>query len=146
MKFQDLCNNRGLKQCPSNTWNPQSKTILERMHQVLADGLVMFDLENKPIDVNEDDPFDEYPKVASYAIRSSHYQTHSHSPTQLVNGSDMFSPVSVDIDWNVIREKKQLSINKSNAREILKRIPHTYRKDDYIILKTGYTTEVSYTS
>ena len=55
----------GLKQCPSNAWNPQSNAILERIHQVLADGLVKFDLENKPIDVNKDNPFDEYPTVVS---------------------------------------------------------------------------------
>ena len=50
----------GLKQCPSDAWNPQSNAILEQIHQVLADGLVTFDLENQSIDVNEDDPFDEY--------------------------------------------------------------------------------------
>ena len=30
--------------------------------------------------------------------------------------------------------KKQLSINKSNARKNSKQIPHTYKKDDYITL------------
>ena len=58
MEFQDLCNNMGLKQCPSNAWNPQSNAILERIHQVLADRLVTFNLENKPNNVNKDDPFD----------------------------------------------------------------------------------------
>ena len=135
MEFQDLCNNMGLKQCPSNAWNPQLNAILERIHQVLADGLVTFDLENTPIDVNEDDPFDEYLTAVSYAIRSSYHQTHGHSPAQLVFGRDMFSPVSVDVDWNSINEKKQVSINKSNGRENSKRIPHTYKKGDYITLK-----------
>ena len=31
--------------------------------------------------------------------------------------------------------KKQLKINKNNARENSSRIPHTYRKGDYITLK-----------
>ena len=79
------------------------------------------DLENKPIDVNEDDPFDEYLTVVSYAIRSSYHQTHGHSPAQLVYGRNMFSPVSVDVDWNAIREKKQLKINKNNNKENSKR-------------------------
>ena len=95
----------------------------------------MFDLENKLIDVNEEDPFDEYLTAVSYTIRSSYNQTHVHSPAQLVFGRDMFSPVSVDVDWNAINEKKQLSINNSNARENSKRIPHTYKKGDYITLK-----------
>ena len=59
MEFQDLCTNMGLKRCPSNAWNPQSNSILERMHQVLADILVTFDLEGTPIDLGEEDPFDE---------------------------------------------------------------------------------------
>ena len=73
--------------------------------------------------------------AVSYAIRSSYHQTHGHSPAQLVYGRDMFSPVSVDVDWNTINEKKQLSINKNNDRENSKRIPHTYRKGDYVTLK-----------
>ena len=50
----------GLKQCPSNAWNPQSNAILERIYQVLADGLATFDLEGTHIDVNALDPFDKY--------------------------------------------------------------------------------------
>ena len=98
MEFKDLCNNIGLKKCPSNAWNPQSNAVLERIHQFFADGLVTFDLENKLIDVNKDNPFDEYLTALSYTIRSSYHQTHGHSPTQLVFGRDMFSPVLVDVD------------------------------------------------
>ena len=110
MEFQDLCNNMGLKKCPSNAWNPQSNAILERIHQVLADGLVTFDLEGKQIEEDEEDPFDEYLTVVSYAIRSLYHQSHGHSPAQLVFGRDMFSAVSTDIDWNAIKENKQIKI------------------------------------
>ena len=105
IEFRDLCNNMGLKQCPSNAWNPQSNAILERIHQVLGDGLVTFDLENKPIDVNKNDPFDGL-TAASYAIRSSYHQTHGYSPARLAFRRDMFSPVSVNVDCNSINEKK----------------------------------------
>ena len=47
----------------------------------------------------------------------------------------MFSPVSVDIDWNAIKENKQIKINKNNSRENSKRVPHTYHRGDYITLK-----------
>ena len=70
MEFQDLCANIGFKKCPSNAWNPQSNAILERIHQVLADGLVTFNLEGTPIDLDEEDPFDEYLTAVSYVIRS----------------------------------------------------------------------------
>ena len=58
MKFQDLCAIMVLKQCPSNVSNPQLNAILERIHQVLAHGLVTFDLEGTHIDVNKEYPFD----------------------------------------------------------------------------------------
>ena len=96
----------GLKKCSSNAWNPQSNTILERIHQGLVDELVTFNLEGTHIDEDTEDSFDEYLTAVLYAIRSSYYQSHEHSPVQLVFGSDMFSPVSPDIDWNTIRANK----------------------------------------
>ena len=41
----------------------------------------------------------------------------------------------MDVDWNTIREKKQLGRNKSNTRKNLERILHIYRKGEYITLK-----------
>ena len=46
----------GLKHCPSNAWNPRSNAILERIHQVLVDGLVTFNLEGTHIDVKKRRP------------------------------------------------------------------------------------------
>jgi hypothetical protein len=134
-EFRTLCNNMGLKMKPSNAWNPQSNAILERVHQVLADGLLTFDLEGTPIDENNEDPFEEYLSAVSYALRSSYHQAHGHSPAQLIYGRDMFLPVSVDIDWDAIKNRKQLKINKSNDRENSSRIPHQYNANDLITLK-----------
>ena len=79
----------GLTKKPSSNWNPQSNTILERIHQVLAEGLHAFDLDNKEIAGNYDDPFEEYLSAVAYAIRSAYHQTHGHSPVQLVFGRDI---------------------------------------------------------
>ena len=125
----------GVKKCPSNAWNPQSNAILEQIHQVLVNGLVTFDLEGTHIDEYKEDPFDEYLTVVSYTIGSSYHQSHGHLPTQLILGRDMFTPVSIDIDWNEIRAYKQTKIDKNNARENSKQIPHTYLRGDYITLK-----------
>ena len=88
----------GLKAKESLAWNPQSNTILERIHQVLADCLVSFELEDVDINSNDPDPFEEYLAMASYAIRSVFHKTHEHSPGQLVFGRDMFMPINVPID------------------------------------------------
>ena len=110
MEFQDLCANMGLNGCPSNALNPQSNAILEWIHQVLADGLVTFDFEGTPIDLDEEDLFDEYLIAVLYAIRSSFHQPHGHSPAQLVFGQGMFLPVSTEVDWNATRNNKQIKV------------------------------------
>ena len=133
--FLDLCSNRGLKPKRSLPWNPQANSILERIHQVLGDGMRVFDLENTRIDPDEDDPFDEYLSSVSYAIRSSYHQTHGHSPAELVFGRNMFIDAKAEIDWTEIRERKQKKIRKSNERENAGRIDHTYKKGDMIIIK-----------
>jgi hypothetical protein len=58
------------------------------------------------------------------------HQTHGHSPAQMVFGRDMLMPVSADINWEEIKERKQERIRKSNQRENSKRIPHKYKKGD----------------
>ena len=137
-EFKDLCNNMGLKQKPSLAWNPQSNAILERIHQVLADCIRSFNLEEKVFNEQDDDPFEEYLTAAAFSIRAAFHQTHGHSPAQMVFGRDMFMPVSADIDWEQIKIRKQQRIRKSNVRENSKRIPHTYKKGDLVTLeKTG---------
>ena len=92
--------------------------------------IVTFNLEGTPIDKDKEDPFDKYLTAILYAIRSYYHQSHRHSPTQLVFGRDMFSPVSMDIDQNAIRANKQMRIDNSNGGEFLSRIPHTYNRGD----------------
>ena len=72
MKFHDLYANINLKRCPSNAWNPQSNVILKQIYQVLADGLATFNLKGTPINLEEEDPFDEYLTAVLYVIRSSY--------------------------------------------------------------------------
>ena len=43
----------GLKEKTILPWNPQSNSILERIHQVLGDCLKTFELEE--LDINEDE-------------------------------------------------------------------------------------------
>ena len=133
--FLDLCANMGLVPHRSNTWTPTSNSILERIHQVLADGLRAFDLDGAEIDPDDDDPFDEYLSSVSYAIRSSYHQTHGFSPAQLVFGRDMFIDSQAEIDWDEIKARKQRKIHESNRRENVNRIDHTFKKGDKILIK-----------
>jgi len=132
-EFQELCENMGLKRKPSGAWNPQSNSVLERIHQVVKDCLLSFNLEQR--DLHEKDPFEEFTTKAVYAIRSAIHTTLGYSPAQLAFGWDMFMPVNFPVDWEAIRARKQKSIHKSNIRENQKRIPHVYKEGDYVTLE-----------
>ena len=134
----------GLKEKTSLPWNPQSNSILERIHQVLGDCLTTFKLDELDIPEDEEDPFEEYLTMASYAIRCAFHKTHGHSPGQLVFGRDMFMPIEAKIDWNSIRERKQAAIRKSNEQENSKRIHRQYEKGDWLtIQKPGILRKLS---
>ena len=67
---------------------------------MLGDSLRSFDLlDNKDINPEDDDPFDEYITAVAYAICCAYHRTHGNSPGQLVFGQDMFLPVDRKINW-----------------------------------------------
>ena len=47
----------------------------------------------------------------------------------------MLLPISFKADWAAINARKQLEINRNNARENKKRIPHEYHVGDRVLLK-----------
>ena len=115
--------------------NPKSNAILERIHQVLADRLRVFDLENMDIDLNEEDPFDKYLQLVAYEIKVAYHLTHRHSPTQMVFSRDMFLPIDSQINWEPIAKRKQKRIHKSNKQENSKQIDYKYNTGDLIVIK-----------
>ena len=59
---------------------------------MLGDALRTFELDEKDIDPDDEDPFEEHLSMAAYAIRSSFHATHGHSPAELVFGRNMLLP------------------------------------------------------
>ena len=112
-EFSELCNNMGrLKQRPSSSWNPHSDAILERIHQVLADYLWSFNLDERTINNMDKDPFEEFLVATVFSIQCSYHQTHDHFLAQLVFSKDIFMPVDAEIDWEMIQQRKQLKIQQ----------------------------------
>ena len=56
--FKQLCNQYDLKQKPTSKKNSQANSVLERVHQVVANMLRSYDLDNQ--DLDKLDPFGEY--------------------------------------------------------------------------------------
>jgi transposase InsO family protein len=61
-EFKQMCDNNGNKAKPTRSYNPQTNTIIERVHKVINDMLKSFDLENnhENLEEQEDNSFDYY--------------------------------------------------------------------------------------
>jgi hypothetical protein len=140
--FKEMIQNYGLKAKPTTAWNPQSNGIIERVHQVLNDGLRTFELEQRELD--DEDPWTPFLSSVAFAIRSTYHTTLGATPAQLVFNRDMILPIQMKFDWERIREQRQRIMHKSNERENATRIPHEYKVGDKILLtKPGMLRKLS---
>ena len=131
--FKEMIKNYGLKGKPSSLYNPQSNGIIERVHEVLNNILRTFELEQRELD--EDDPWTEFLSAAAFAIRATYHTTLGASPGQLVFGRDMILPITIEANWQRIKDRRQAEMRRNNDRENAQRITHTYHIDDKVLIK-----------
>ena len=132
--FRNTCKNEyGIKCKPITTQNPQANAIIERVHQVIANMIRTFEIENLYLDKR--DPWSGILAATAYAVRSTYHTTLQATPGQLVFGRDMIFNTKHVANWKLIKERKQKMIDYNNARENKKRIAHTYHVNDKVLLK-----------
>ena len=76
-----LVNDYGIKRKPITVRNPQANAIVERVHQVIANMIRTFELENNYLDM--DDPWKGILSATAFAVRSTYHTTLKKSPGQL---------------------------------------------------------------
>ena len=135
-------NDYGIKRKPIVVRNPQANAIVERIHQVIANMIRTFELESNYLD--EDDPWKGILSATAFAVRSTYHTTLKKTPGQLVFGRDMIFNVQHIANWEYIRQNKQKLIEKNNKAENAKRIEHSYKVGDPVLVKRG--TENKYES
>jgi len=134
--FQDMIkNDYGIKAKPITTRNPQANAIVERIHQVIANIVRTFELQDNYLD--EEEPWQGILAATAFAVRSTYHTTLQKTPGQLVFGRDMIFNLKHTANWEYIRLRKQKIINKNNDRENTKRVPHLYKEGDKVMLRTG---------
>ena len=131
--FKIMIDNYGMTPKPTTTHNPQANGIIERVHAVLNDILRTFELDERELD--EQRPFDEFITAAAFAIRSTYHTTLEATPAQLVFGRDMILPITFKANWDMIRRKRQLAIDKNNELENRNRVRHEYKVGDKVLYK-----------
>jgi hypothetical protein len=130
--FKELCRNYDLTPKVSTEYNPQSNSIIERVHLTLGNMLRTFELDKQKI--NENDPWTSFLSAAAWAIRSTYHTVLDATPGQLVFGRDMILPIQYKADWAGIITRKNQQISRDNARENSKRLEHTYKVGDKVVL------------
>jgi hypothetical protein len=133
--FRDMCeNDYGIKRKVISTRNPQANAIVERAHQTLGNLIRCLELQDNPY-YDHEDPWSGILSAAAFAMRSTWHTTLQATPGQLVFGRDMLLNTQFTADWTAIKARKQELIRKNNVIENSKRIPHTYREGDQVMLE-----------
>ena len=126
-------NEYGIKNNPDSPGNPQENTTIERIHQVLGNLVLKYNIQE--MYVYDADPFMGILAAAYFAIRSMYHRTKVKIPVQLVFGRDMILPINHVADRRYIRQRKQTQINKYLDRENTTRIDYDYRAGDKVLTK-----------
>ena len=75
-------------------------------------------------------------------VKSMCHTTLKKTPGQLVSGRDMIFNIKHIANWEYIRQNKQKMIEKNNKAENAKRVAHSYKEGDLVLLLRG--TEKKY--
>ena len=127
-----MCHNDyGLKRKPITTRNPHSNAIIERIHQTIRNIIHTFDVSN----IVNNNTWSGILAGTMFAVRATYHITLQASPMKLVFGRDAILTIKHVVDWEHIRQRKQLRINHNNIRENMRRNNHQYKVGDKIPFK-----------
>ena len=114
----------GIKARCATTENTQDSSILEIIHQVIANLVRTFELQNNYLD--EDDPWSGILAATDFAVRSTYHTTLQAMPGHMVFGCDMILNTPFRENWGAIRLRKNKIIDKINQLENKDCKPHIY--------------------
>jgi transposase InsO family protein len=125
----------GIHAVPITVKNPQANAICERLHSTVGDILRTLLREQPPQNVAQAyELIDSALASAQYAVRVSVNRTLGHSPGAIVFHRDMFHPIPLLINYNRLREKRQVQIDENNRRANLKRRFMDYQPGQQVLV------------
>ena len=99
----------------------------------------MFQVNNSELDV--DDPWSGILSAIIFAMRSTAHTTTQATPMQIVFGRDAIMNLTFDANWQIIKIRKQVAINKNNTKANSKRVQHKYKVNNQILVKNQQSTK-----
>ena len=124
---------------PSTSKNPQAYSSLERVHQTIVNIIRTFKTKDTVLD--DDNPWDRILTSIMFALRATVHTTTQYTPAQLVFGRDSILNTCHEVNWQLIKKRKQDLINKGNQRENHNQKEHTYNKWKKVLLKNAWKTK-----
>ena len=84
--------------------------------------------------------------AAAFAIRSTNNRQKGYSPGQLIFGCDIILLIKNRADWELIRRRKQMLINRDNTQYNKHRVDYDYKVRDKVMLtkNTAYKYKTPY--
>ena len=126
----------GCKKKGITTRNPQANAILKRIHKTISNIICTF--QPQDADLDESDPWAGILATTMFAVRSTFHTTLQATPSQLVFGRDAILPIQFIANWEHIKQRKQMIIQKNNQKENARRIPHEYHVNDQVLMKQDW--------
>ena len=115
-KFREMIiNDYGIKVRPITFRNSQANAILKGLHQTIDNILRTFKVQYMVL--NDENLWDGILASTMFALRATVHTTTQYTPAQLIFGRDSIINRRHDIDWKMIRKRKQALINKGNDRK-----------------------------
>lgn len=133
IEFQELLQSYGIKSVLTTVHNPQANSVIERVHQVIANLLRSQNLMRQDLSTRENQQKILAP--VTWAFNTTYHTSLQASPAQLVFGRDMIMPTTFLANWAAIQHRRQIRTNRDTERENSVRIPHEYRVNDKVLIK-----------
>ena len=116
--------------------NPQTNSILQKVHQTLGIFICTFKVQHMVLD--DMNPWDGILASTIFALRATVHNMMQYTPAQLVFGQDSILNTRHEVNWQLIQKHKQDLISKGNQKKNCNKKEHAYKKGDKILLKNAW--------
>jgi predicted outer membrane repeat protein len=134
-----LYNEYGITRKYITTRNPQANSMIERAHQTVHNMIATLDIRGKKDlkgkTATSREKWDGVLSAVGFGMRATVHTTMKATPAQLVFGRDALLNVRFQADWEYIKQRKTKVIMQNNQKENAKRLPHTYRVGDQVLIE-----------
>ena len=131
---QTLKEEYGVNRKVITTRNPQANSVVERVHQTIHRMISSAEIHGKS-DLDPHYGWSGILAAVRRAVNATVHTTTLATPSQLVFGRDAILNIGFQIDWELVKDRKQRLIQHNNQRENLKRVPHNYNVGDKVMVK-----------